>query len=168
MTDRWPRWQNWRRRGTAAGLVFRLFSGRFQNFEADQKIFICQVRTIWSGKAYGFQVRKWSRNDEQSIFTGRFFRPLTWLGRRLHFLLCLPVAARCPKAKFFDNSAVDLFRFRPARDRVTGTGPCFLFANAERMQFLGTKISRQIEELRICHGKTEAGRQRPADDEPTN
>jgi len=39
VTDRWPRWQNWRRRGTAAGLVFRLFSGRFQNFGADQKIF---------------------------------------------------------------------------------------------------------------------------------
>jgi hypothetical protein len=33
-----------------------------------------------------------------------------------------PVVALCGhRGMFFDNSAVDLFRFRPARDRVTGT-----------------------------------------------
>lgn len=35
-----------------------------------------------------------------------------------------PVVATCGhRGEFIDNSAVDLFRFRPARDRVTGTDP---------------------------------------------
>jgi len=47
---------------------------------------------------------------------------LTPPGSLLDFEISLRNASVFFGGKFFDNSAVDLFRFRPARDRVTGTG----------------------------------------------
>jgi len=41
----------------------------------------------------------------------------------LDFQVSLVVASCGHRGMFFDNLAVDLFRFRPARDRVTGTDP---------------------------------------------
>ena len=46
---------------------------------------------------------------------------LTCLKGLLDFQVSLVAAKSGHRGMFFDNSAVDLFRFRPARDRVTGT-----------------------------------------------
>ena len=70
-----------------------------------------------------------------------------------------------------DNSAVDLFRFRPARDRDRRRPSGFgvLGASASCLRSRGRfEYKKTDRAIRFCLGETEAAEQSVADEEPTN